>query len=299
MKISTDINCFYGKFSIEETIDIVAGAGFDAIDFTFMDSQYYNGERSEAECKRHYQAIKKYADDKGIVFNQSHAPCPSAVVDEAETEKLFQNIVRSIRNASFLGIDKIIVHGKDHIEYASEGGAEKLFELNMEFYNRLKPYCEEYNIKVALENLPQTHEFSDIHKFFGRHKVVKSVCATPEEFNRYLDALDSKWFVACLDIGHAMITGQSPEEMICTLGGERLKALHIHDNDGLRDLHILPYFGGMADWDRIMKALKKINYSGEFTLEAGNFLNLLPRELYPDGTRLMASIARHITGLMG
>lgn len=203
-----------------------------------------------------------------------------------------------MRNASFLGIDMIVVHGKDNIEYASAGGAERLFELNMDFYNRLKPYCEEYNIKVALENLPQAHKFSDTHKFFGRHKVVKSVCATPEEFNRYLDALDSKWFVACLDIGHSMITGQNPQEMIYALGGERLKALHIHDNDGIRDLHTIPFLGGMAKWDKIMKALKDIKYDGNINFEAGNFVNVLPDELFPDAAKMMAAVAKHIARMM-
>ena len=63
-------------------------------------------------------------------------------------------------------------------------------------------------------------------------------------------------------------------------------------------MHTLPFFGGMAEWDEIMKALKKINYSGDITLEAGNFLNVLPKDLYPEGTKMMAAIARHITGLM-
>lgn len=298
MKISTDINCFYGKYSIEETIDIIANAGFEAIDFTFMDEKYYNGEVSEAECQRHYVELKKYAEDKGICISQAHAPCPSSVDDEKETERLFQNIVRSMRNASYMGAEIIVVHGKDHIEYNSRGGAERLFELNMEFYNRLKPYCEEYGVKVALENLPQIHKFSDVQSFLGCHKVVKSVCATPEEFNHYLDNLDKNWFVACLDIGHAMITGQSPEEMIYALGGERLKVLHIHDNNGQRDLHTIPYLGGMAEWNSIMRALKGINYGGSLNFEAGNFCNQFPKELYSDAVKMMAAVGRQLVGMM-
>lgn len=288
MRLSADINCFYGLYSIEETIDILTEAGFDAIDFTFMDERYYNGEVSEEECKRRYTRIKHYAESKGVCFNQAHAPCPSAKVDEAETERLFFHIVRSMRNASYLGIETIVVHGKDHMEYASEGGAERLYELNMEFYNRLKPYCEEYGIRIAIENLPQ------IHKFIFGEKVVNSVCSTPEELIRYLDTLNSECFVACLDIGHAMITGQNPEKFIRKLGKERLKALHVHDNNGVRDMHVLPYLGGMADWDRITKALKEIDYSGDFTFEAGNFLKPLPKELYPVGAKMMAATGRYL-----
>ena len=37
------------------------------------------------------------------------------------------------------------------IVFEKDGVPEQLFEINMDFYNRLKPYCEEYGIKVALE----------------------------------------------------------------------------------------------------------------------------------------------------
>lgn len=297
MKISMDIDCFYGKFSIEETLDILSNAGFDAMDFTFKNEKYFGGEASEEECRRYYTEIKKYAEDKGISILQAHSPCPSSTPDENETKRLFGDIARSIRNASYMGVKYIVVHGKDHIDYNSDGGAEALFEQNMEFYNALKPYCEEYGVCVALENLPQAHKFTPIHEHLGCFKVMKSVCATPEEFNRYLDTLNSECFVACLDIGHAMITSQNPVELIRKLGG-RLKALHIHDNNGLRDIHTIPYYGGMADWDAIMKALSETGYNGTFNLEAGNFLQPLPKELYADGVKMMSATARYLVNKM-
>ena len=55
--------------------------------------------------------------------------------------------------------------------YADRGVPEKLFGINMEFYRRLIPYCKEYNIRVAVENMwqyPRT--------------VSHSTCSKPEEF---------------------------------------------------------------------------------------------------------------------
>ena len=291
MKIATDINCFYQVYTEKETVKILAEAGFEAIDYTFMDKRYYNGEISDSECRRYYTELKKYACDQGVYFNQSHAPCPSGSADEAQSEILFENIVRSLRNASYMDIPTIVVHGKDHIKHYFDGGAEKLFEENMAFYRRLKPYCEEYGIRVALENLPQMKSFA-----FGE-KVVDSVCAALEEFIRYLDTLDSDCFTACLDIGHAMITGHSPQDFIRSLGKERLTALHVHDNNGQKDWHTLPFEGGMADWKEIMKALKEIGYTGDLTLEAGNFLISLPKELYPSGARMMADTGKYLRDL--
>ena len=53
----------------------------------------------------------------------------------------------------------------------------------------------------------------------------------------------------------------------------RLKAVHIHDNVGMRgspemmDLHQQPY-AGCCNYDAIVKALKDIRFGGTFTLEA-------------------------------
>ena len=36
------------------------------------------------------------------------------------------------------------------------------------------------------------------------------------------------------------------------LGNKRLLCLHVHDVDGIDDLHTLPYFG-ITDWDKVME----------------------------------------------
>ena len=41
--------------------------------------------------------------------------------------------------------------------------------------------------------------------------------------------------------------------------------IHLHDNDGQRDLH-LPMGTGIIDWDALIKTLKRI-YDGTITLE--------------------------------
>ena len=63
--------------------------------------------------------------------------------------------------------------------------------------------------------------------------------------------------------------------MIRALGGKRVKALHVHDNDLVRDVHTLP-FTRKIDWDEVMTALKDIGYDGELTFEADTFLSQFP-----------------------
>ena len=42
--------------------------------------------------------------------------------------------------------------------------------------------------------------------------------------------------------------------------------MHVHDNNGRTDTHLLPYFGTI-DWEPFLDALYKIGYGGCFNLE--------------------------------
>ena len=196
MLLSTSMGGILGRFSCEESIELLAQAGFDAIDFPFFGEEYYNEETDREAFREYFRKLKALAGEKGLCFNQAHAPTPSSRRDAVKTEKIFQDIVRSMRNASYLGIDTIVVHPMQHLFYYAEGVPEQLFEMNMDFYRRLIPYCEEYGIRVAVENMWQEP---------GGRKISHSTCSRPEEFIRYVDELNSPWMVACLDIGHEFL----------------------------------------------------------------------------------------------
>ena len=288
MRIGNDTNCFMDKFSMKEMVKIQADAGFDAIDFSFLRERYYSSEISDEAFREKFTELRKIAEDNGVCFNQAHAPNPSMAAGDEQNKKNYYNIVRSMKNASYLGADIIVIHPIHDLDYQLEGNPERLFEANMDFYNSLKPYCEEYGVRVALENIPKLVEIIPGQRFFD------NVCSTPDEFIRYMDNLNNEWFVACFDIGHSIVLRHDPSEFIRRLGNKRLKALHIHDSDGFRDSHTLPYHGGMADWDKITDALKDINYTGDFNFEAGNFLVNLPCELYPIGAKMIAETGRYL-----
>ena len=285
MLLSSSHSQFVRKMPTEDAICLMADAGFDAIDFSFHVKPEYYDESTDGEAgKEKFLRWKALADSKGIVFNQAHAPEGSSFRDMEKTVRRFHDIRRAIRNASYLGIPNIVVHPVQHLQYCEEGVPEQLFEWNMQFYNALKPYCEEYGVRVCVENMWQQP---------GGLKIDHSTCSRPEEFVRYVDTLNSQWFVACLDIGHAPIVGVDPCELIRALGKDRLKALHVHDVDGKDDLHTLPYFSKI-NWDRVCAALKEIGYEGDLTFEAGNFVNPLPTELCRPAADMMVAVGRHL-----
>lgn len=276
MKISTQTDIFTDAYGFKGTVKILSDAGFDALDLTALCKEFY----TDIHDKAYYDEIKKYAQDKGMCFNQAHAPAPSSTKDASETSEIFQNLVCAMKNASYLGVKYIVVHPCQHLNYWENGNPEKLFEYNMKFYRSLIPYCEEYGIRVATENMWQ-----------HQGMIVHSTCSDPDEFIRYVDGVNSEWIVGCLDIGHTFLVREQTDEFIRKLGSKRLKCLHVHDNDGINDLHTLPYFG-IGDWDSVMKALAEIGYEGDLTFEPYAFYSGKPVELYPHYAKLQASIGK-------
>ena len=153
-------------------------------------------------------------------------------------------------------------------------------------YYELLPFAKDCGVKIATENMWCWDKEKDQSSF--------AACATPKSFCEHIDILNDDFFVACLDIGHAEMKGSDTTavEMIKALG-HRLQALHIHDNDKWHDSHQIP-FSMDIDFIPILKALKEINYSGYFTLEADKYLNDFTADNVFDGIQNMADSAKKL-----
>lgn len=283
MLLSTQTLLLAEKLGEKEAIRIIKQAGFDAYDMSLFkmksDDYYLNGNNYLSEAK----ALRKYADSLGIVCNQSHAPFPSSVGDKEKDKATFKKIVRAMEIAAVLGAKSIVVHPKQHLRYAEH--PDELFNMNMEFYNRLIPYAEKFGIKIATENMWQRNN--------GAKSVTDSTCSRAWEFCKYIDTVNSKWLVGCLDIGHTSLVGADTAEFIRNMGNERLQALHVHDTDFISDLHTLP-FTQKIDYIAVCKALKEINYKGDITFEADEFLRKFPVDFLPEASEFMCKVGRRI-----
>ena len=282
MILSTQTDYLSRKFGIEHAIDMIADAGFDAIDLTLFSMK----EDDSVFCQNGYKElaakIKAQAQSRGLFFNQAHAPFPCSKVDEAYTAMMFDRLVRSIEIAGIVGVKCIVVHTQHHLPYLEN--AEKLKAINMDFYRSLAPYAKAAGVKIALENMWQRNAETK--------QIVVSACSRTKEFVDWLDTLNDDCFTACLDLGHAGLYGFDAAEMIKGLGS-KLDALHVHDNDYQGDLHTAPYLGRMH-WDTICEALAKIGYKGDLTLEADNFYNPFGEELALDTAKFLCAIGRNL-----
>jgi sugar phosphate isomerase/epimerase len=70
----------------------------------------------------------------------------------------------------------------------------------------------------------------------------------------------------CLDTGHLNLAGGKPSEFV-KQAGPTLQALHIADNEGKTDQHLMPYGRGTVDWEGLTESLHEVDYKGIYNFE--------------------------------
>ncbi|MBR3837711.1 MAG: sugar phosphate isomerase/epimerase [Clostridia bacterium] len=281
MKLSVELYTLAQRFGDFRAIEISKAAGFDAIDYSY----YYDKECEEVlgdGYKEYAEKLRVHLDKVGIACNQAHAPFSLKYGLERNIfEEKYLWMIHALESASILGAENIVVHSitvPDGVDFE---------KYNIEYYKSFIPYCEQFGIHVAVENL------------FSRDKKRKRLIGklgSPAELNSIVEKINSPWIVACVDIGHAALTGYEPEKFIEAVNPGILKSLHVQDNDYLGDKHILPYTGEL-NWEAIMHSLKKAGYTGDLTFEIIKFLDKFPDELFPEVMRFAVSVGKHLVSL--
>ena len=283
MYISTEINSFRAYGDLKKILKLLKDAGFDAYDFSVFHGSQGDALVSADDYLEQAKALRAYADEIGIACNQAHAPFPTATDDnyprfnmstDAYNAWAYKKIVRSIEVVGILGAKVIVVHPWNYYT----------LEENIKLYKSFEETARKANVKIGVENMWNWDKEKKV--------VCPAACSYHDDFKAHLDGLPKDVFVACVDLGHAEMQGLDTNAvtMLKTLG-DRVEALHIHDNDLIHDSHALPYSLSI-NFSAIIDALKEIGYQGDVTLEVDRFMPKFPLELYPQAARFMAEIAQ-------
>lgn len=256
VSVSTWSFKFSNLKNAEEIVDAAHACGIDWLDLTLDNyyEQYYEWRnKSEKEITEHFSRLRDYADKKGVKFFQSHAPYSSFPYYLGE--EYFDIAVKSIIATAAVGAKYCVFHtfvfplsGKKDL-FAEER------EFNLRYLRRLEPYLGKYGVVLCIENLYD----------WDKSELREVYVSRPEHLADHIDRLGSERFGVCLDTGHLHLFGGKMNDAIATLGS-RLKVLHIHDNNGVRDDHFFPRMGTI-DWDGFIPALRKVGYEGTLNLE--------------------------------
>ncbi len=161
-------------------------------------------------------------------------------MDEEIKEITYKRYLQIIETAKKFNAEWVVIHTYfSQIHNQSPGYQEYWVEENLKFWKNIIPILENKKVKIALENI------FDVN---------------PQTIKKLIDTIDSKYFKACVDVGHSNVFSEySPNEWIEQLG-DRVKYLHVSDNHGKIDEH-LELGKGSINFEKINNVLEKNNNS--------------------------------------
>lgn len=262
MKTGIGDGAYVRRYGFAGAMAYIKKMGYDCIDYqAFTDTEtplYQNGEgHFEATLREHLKIV----EDTGLEISQVHGPWrfPPRDLELSDREERFEKMAMSVRGTAMLKCRSYVIHALMPWGVQDAGHEQELYDINLEFMGRLCRVAEACGVVIAFENMP----------------MPQLSLASPEACMNFAKAIDSPNFKVCLDTGHCTMLNVSPADAVRQLGVDYLEALHIHDNDGKRDLHWLP-FTGVIDWNDFKQALADIGFAGSVSIETA------PSAKYPE-----------------
>ena len=300
MKISVQTGGIVDPNNYEEGYAIIARAGFEAIDWNLDHAMPYPDilagkcddtrifTKSIDEIMAHYEKQLECIKRNGLEITQAHAPFPCYVDGKPFVlDYMIETYKNIILFCDKIGCKNLVIHGHSLAKNSTYLSAEEVDVVNDKLYTSLIPTLRETNVTVCLENL-----------FSGFASGLSSgVCADPREAVEMIDTYNAiagkECFGFCLDVGHMNLLRYDPRKYMPILG-DRIKALHLHDNSGIIDEHKAPYTG-TVNWTAVYTTLKEIGYKGDLSFETANQTSraMLDQELLEPWVTLIAQIGKH------
>lgn len=279
-------------------------AGFSCADFSLngylLNSKIYQSELNDffskplSELEDFFSGHKRAAKESGITINQMHMPYPMYVPTGSKelNDYLWKEVApKSMEICHFLECPYIVIHGFKLVRYLGYEEAE--WQQTEQFIHSIAPMAKEAGITICIENL---------YESVGGHLVEGPGCDARKVVER-IDRINNKYGAEvlgfCFDTGHANLVGIDFEKFI-TMLDYRLKVLHIHDNDGVGDLHQVPFTftktrenKPSTDWDGFIRGLKQIHFDKVLSFETAPVLNSFPEEMKQDTLGFIAKIGQY------
>ncbi|MBO4377587.1 MAG: sugar phosphate isomerase/epimerase [Clostridia bacterium] len=226
------------------------------------------------------EASKKY----GVIVSQVHAPYPEWIYGRPDVYERMQEVLKkSIAITEYMESPFCIIHPPCDGDAFAIHTYEEEWEVCRKVYEPLIPYLKKHHVMALLENM------------FNRGvegERYAAACSDFQEAARWVDKLNEIAGEECFgfnfDSGHCFLARQNLYRSM-TILGKRIKALHLADNNGHIDDHLLPYTG-QEPWENVIQALIDIGYDGDLNYEVQKGLSAFPKELEDIAMRMQARI---------
>ncbi|MBR5031705.1 MAG: sugar phosphate isomerase/epimerase, partial [Clostridia bacterium] len=206
-----------------ESLERIRRAGFRYADYDFCLDYVRRDGVYGGECEKHIDSVNETAARAGIKLVQAHSPMGKPLEDDGT---FLADTLKCIDACGKLGIPNVVVHSG----YTRGITREETFRRNREFFMPLLERAEKYSLNVLVEN-------------FNRMCIdgMYWIDNAPDLLGM-IECVDHPLFHAVWDVGHGNLQEMPQDEALRLLGGH-VKALHIQDNAGDTDSHLVPFLG--------------------------------------------------------
>lgn len=251
MKLSQSTFVYF-NYPLKEAVTRIAEAGYQGVEVWGGRPHAYRNDLTEAELKD----IRSLIEDKGVevsAFIPAQFRYPISLVNPKEKirKDSINYIKESFNTAIALGTHKVTVC-PGHTLYGQS--LEDAWQLLRESLKMLVEHAQKQDIILLLE---------------PAHRMETDLVITVDDALRIIKEIGSDRLGVLLDVGHAFINRESLADCIKKLtSSESIFHIHINDNDGLMDSHLIPG-EGKINFIPLLEELKRIDYQGLLTVELG------------------------------
>lgn len=272
MEISTSTNlvAFQAgrqRNSMEFCIEECAKGGYKVLDINFCEAMNPYSRMRDDDWEKYVKELAELGKRWGVTFRQSHLPYYD-IFKEPELNPVMEELIRrSIIASGMLGVQWAVTH--PGTVYSAGQDMSVSLERNHEYYSRHVQTARENGLGICLEN-----DF----EYRPGQPSQRIYCASVYELVQLVDSFQDPSHVGvCYDFGHGNLCGQAFHRKNLNVIGSRLHAVHVADNHGSADEHLLPFHGNI-NWEEAMAGLADIHYDGDLTYEIQEFGRYFPNE---------------------
>ena len=253
----------YGEETPQDRLRIIKAAGFDQI-CTSIETMELGPENG---------VTPEFCAGIGLEIQHLHLTGSKTNLlwaDDEAGDAIVDRFCRQIAECRRFGVKTGVLH-------ALWGGVPQpapMGEVGLSRFQRIVECAEKNDVILALEN------------------------SVLDEYFRYLlDNIKSDKLRFCFDSGHHHAFGL--DEDILVEYNDKLAATHLHDNDGVWDIHMMP-MDGTIDWEKMAKSMAKCPYAHESIVSetCGETSCKMPGKTVEELEAIFASTAAYRDGLM-
>ncbi len=227
--MKTGIYLYFGyEMEMHERIDLIKKTGFESVMVWAQDEDL--------------EEVVKYSREQGLYVSNAHLPFNNGELrintiweEGSAGDLLTDELCRLVKRCGEISIPAAVFH------VSSSFTPPPFNMLGIERIRRVVKVGEESGVDIAFENLRRIDYLQYVY-----------------------DNITSPRAKFCYDCGHHNYL--CPETNLLEMFGDRLVAVHLHDNFGDYDWHMIP-FDGKVDFESVARGLAKAGYEGPVSLE--------------------------------